>query len=58
MFYSKAILHQKGANRFIEVTLYSGHLINFLAKKTWPIGGGIIEVPLYTHLIDPFTQMN
>ena len=37
---------QKGANSFIEVRLYSSHLI-IAAKKTWPVGGWIVEVPLY-----------
>ena len=37
----------KCANRFIKLTLYSGHLI-FVANKTWLIYGWIIEVPLYT----------
>ena len=30
-----------------ELTLYSGHLI-IAAKKTWPMGGWIIEVPRST----------
>ena len=43
---SKGILCQEDANHFIEVTFYSSHLI-IAAKKTWTIGGWIIEVPLY-----------
>ena len=38
---------QKGYKPLIEVTIYSSHLI-IAAKKTWPTGGWIIEVPLYT----------
>ena len=34
-------------NCFIELTLYSSHLL-IVANKTWPIGGRIIEVPLYS----------
>ena len=49
MLYSKATLCQKAANQFLEVTLYSSHLI-ITAKKTWPIGGWIIEVPLYIYV--------
>ena len=43
---SKAILCHKGANCFVELTLYSGHLI-IAANRTWPIGGWVSEVPQY-----------
>ena len=37
---------EMGTNCFMKETLYSSHLI-IVAKKTWPIGGRIIGVPLY-----------